>query len=261
MLPRSTCIAALILGLSVGVSVAQSLNRAAGPAELPPSSFQGKQFVDSEGCAFIRAGFGDRITWVPRVSRARKILCGFRPTFTSGSPDDVQPPQPVRRVAQPEANPVRQVQRVVKKAPKTQAEAIDRNAPAGQNNRRPRIAPNVKAAGKKVATCVGQNGTNSDYVGHNDGSRCIPQKTSQRTVLKQKDQRRNVLRGPKGVNKRINDTQDIKAPKGYRAVHGDGRLNPLRGVGTAAGKAQMAMIWSNTVPRYLIDPATGKRLK
>ena len=45
------------------------------PAELPPPDFRGQQYVDSKGCAFVRAGTGGEDLWIPRVSREGKPLC------------------------------------------------------------------------------------------------------------------------------------------------------------------------------------------
>ena len=78
----------LALGLSATGLMAQLRDQ---PAEFPPAGFTGNQYVDSRGCAFIRAGIGGTVSWVPRVSRNRGPLCNFQPTF---GPDVAAGPPP-----------------------------------------------------------------------------------------------------------------------------------------------------------------------
>ena len=40
---------------------AQTLRAVRPPAEFPPASFRGKQFVDSRGCVYIRAGIDGNV--------------------------------------------------------------------------------------------------------------------------------------------------------------------------------------------------------
>lgn len=49
------------------------------PAELPPASYRGQQYVDSQGCLFLRAGSTGN-DWIPRVTRAGVPLCGYPPS-------------------------------------------------------------------------------------------------------------------------------------------------------------------------------------
>lgn len=73
---------------------AQNLRNAQPPAEFPPSSYQGKQYVDSRGCIYIRAGVDGNITWVPRVSRDRKQVCGYKPSLGGQQVAAAAPPRP-----------------------------------------------------------------------------------------------------------------------------------------------------------------------
>ena len=70
---------------SMSEAVAQSLTSSEGPANLPPADFTGTQFVDNKGCVYIRTGRKGATSWTPRVSRDRKLVCGFKLSFTGTS--------------------------------------------------------------------------------------------------------------------------------------------------------------------------------
>ncbi len=80
-------ISALVLGLAVSAGTAQALTlqQGAQPAEFPPASYTADVYVDSRGCIYIRAGFSGAVTWVPRVSRARQVVCGAQPSLSGGA--------------------------------------------------------------------------------------------------------------------------------------------------------------------------------
>lgn len=60
---------------------AATLLNADGPAEIPPASYAAKQYVDTKGCVYVKAGVGNSVTWVPRVTRSRELVCGYRPSL------------------------------------------------------------------------------------------------------------------------------------------------------------------------------------
>lgn len=41
------------------------------------------EYVDSQGCAFIRVGFSGPARWVPRVTRQRRQVCGLPPSMSA----------------------------------------------------------------------------------------------------------------------------------------------------------------------------------
>lgn len=137
-----------------GSAVAQGRGAIDGPAENPPTSYSGKQFVDSKGCVYIRTGYGGDIIWAPRLTSERKALCGYRPTISR-----------------------------------------TRNA----------TIPAAVIVASAGAAAV--------------------QSSRQSPAI---------------------------APKGFKTAWHDGRLNNIRGPRTAAGDAQMAAVWTNTLPRRLV---------
>ena len=104
---KSISAAFVISLLGAATLPAQTLRSVGEPAKFPPSSFAGKQYVDSRGCVYIRAGISGNTTWVPRVARNRTAVCGFQPTLvkrtapTATTPEEAAPTQRVAKVAKP----------------------------------------------------------------------------------------------------------------------------------------------------------------
>ncbi|MCI2399187.1 SPOR domain-containing protein [Aliiroseovarius subalbicans] len=93
----SVTAATVVISLSLSTTGAQALTlaQAAQPKELPPAGYTGNTYVDSRGCAYVRAGLGGTVNWVPRVGSNRKVICGLAPTFShQATTPVVVPPAP-----------------------------------------------------------------------------------------------------------------------------------------------------------------------
>ncbi len=322
------------LGLQGGSqgAEAQTLRAAGPPAEIPPASYKGKQYVDSRGCIFIRAGIDGNVNWVPRVTRSRKQLCGYQPTVVEGAtkprtqtaptfevitlPGAQQPDatdnkaaasvataasRPAQPRSAPAAAPTAAPSVVTTAKPRrtastTSATPARVTAPAPQRVVKPAPivtapSPVMEEEAPAAAGCPGASALSQKYINSGPNVRCGPQTES--PITYGRDDRNSSLQLapntrilPTHVYQERRYTTDIEIPEGYRAVWDDDRLNPhraertaapaairhqsivppgyvlverdddrmnaMRGRGTPEGDAQMAEIWTDTVPRKLV---------
>ncbi len=139
---RVIAIAVMMASSTLAVSHAQNLRNAEdAPAEFPPASFKGKQYVDSRGCIYIRAGIDGNTTWVPRVNRSRNQVCGAQPTLSG------QVATAAAAAAKPAEAPVQitfepAAQTAAAAAPAPKPKALPKPTPV--NVRQPAAAPKPK---------------------------------------------------------------------------------------------------------------------
>ena len=296
---------------------AQSLRNSDQPAEFPPTSFTGKQYVDSKGCVFVRAGFDGATTWVPRVSRKRKVLCGFKPSLADAGAAEPAPrvvevpapaPAPVATPAVPRrtvavkpaptprvvaVKPAAPTPRVVKVVPApaprvvaaapapTTARVVARPKPGRSVTAKPApvlVAPVVTAPRvvttapvRVVTACPEKSPISQRYLLENGryAVRCGPQTEAPRGVemvggsgYAERPATATVPRVVTGTRTvttiRVKPAPAIAPPPGYRAAFADDRFNPNRGLQTREGIAQMRLIWTDGVPRRLVDQNSGR---
>ncbi|MGJ8616168.1 MAG: SPOR domain-containing protein [Sulfitobacter sp.] len=282
MIKRVLAIAVLAGSLGVGALHAQI--REQQPAEFPPASYKGKQYVDSRGCVFIRAGIDGNVAWIPRVTRARKTVCGFQPSLAG---QVASAPEPTAAVAPAEiavntAPVAKPAPQRVTKPRRTAPVVVRQTAPKRRVATRPvAVAPAPQVVttvrrGQVQTSCPGASALSGQYLRGNgkDAVRCGPQgaaiigsgnvvsgvqiaaaPSQYRTETEVTAHTRIV---PKHVaHNRIN-TRAVTVPKGYKSVWEDGRLNPYRAEQSLAGRNQMLLVWTQTVPRRLIDTKTGR---
>lgn len=252
-----------VLMVSAAGLQAQGLRDSQVPAEFPPAGYKGSQYVDSRGCVYIRAGVGGSVTWVPRVSRQRQLVCGFQPTFNNQPAAEEAPVV----VAEPAPPPKPATEPVVVELEPTPEPAPAKPVVAPVRTKPVRVAtaPQVKLVKpqptqvetgvKVVMHCP--NATRFSNMFINKGARCTPQlqDPNGRILSRHGGSRAGGVvvaeagggkAAPLAVTVTPNVTPSI--PKGYRAAWSDGRLNPNRGKGTAQGQAQMNALMTEGVP-------------
>jgi hypothetical protein len=103
--------AALAALLVSAVSASAQGLQVTPPAEVPPASYDARQYVDSRGCVYVRAGVDGAVNWVPRVGRDRQPICGQTPSLVRPAPVVVAEAAPViitpqRIITQPRVVPM-----------------------------------------------------------------------------------------------------------------------------------------------------------
>ena len=324
---RVIALAVIVASTGVAMTHAQSLRNAVEPAEFPPSSYKGTQYVDSRGCVYVRAGISGNVSWIPRVTRARQQLCNQTPTnagtVASAAPKAKAPAKPVQitldapKASAPKATAAKAAVSVVKSkvrkpvvaTPKPRRVAIAKPKPV----RKPAVIaaaakpvvvrPAATIAKRKVVTakpktsrvasvCKGASSSSQRYLvqaRRGLAVRCGPQaqkhytarskvaavaprtvaQPARRVVTNIRPQvayagtSSSTINGatrivPKHVLANRQNTQNLQIPEGYRAVWSDDRLNPMRAEQSLAGQAQIKLVWTQTVPRRLIDVTSGR---
>lgn len=183
------------------------------PAQVPPASYRQAQFVDSNGCVFIRAGVGNAVTWVPRVTRDRRQICGLPPTFGAASVTASTPAQ-------------------TSVAASTSPEILTVDAGAVRTSTRVSPAPRVDPVV-----------VNPSVVGTLVTPGTAPSKGVSQSA--------RIL--PKHLYEERANRSEVKTPKGYRPAWQDDRLNPRRAEQNLTGHAAMKRIWTLETPQRAAD--------
>ncbi len=91
---------AMLAGIAAGLFLsAPAFGQAPdGPAEQPPAGYAGREFVDSQGCAFARGALDEATMWLRRVGADGQPVCGQTPSVPA-----LQAPEQPKAAVLPDA--------------------------------------------------------------------------------------------------------------------------------------------------------------
>ena len=274
------------------VATAQTVSQIGQPAERPPASYKGAQYVDSRGCVFMNASYAGAAQWVARVNRSHKVLCGYPPTFGPKPVIEVAEdvaPAPVIATAAPvvvkpaKANaPMATVasammpEAVVEKpVPKVRVEhstiglVASLPTPPQSYERAATARPAVGQIGCYTNAPVAElvrlrNGGTAVVCTRGDGTLTgwrppiyprgarVGASLSEPVRVARADTTVGAGRVAPAPTYASATVPDVVVPKGYKLAWTDDRLNLMRGIGTAEGQAAQDQVWTRKVPAQLI---------
>ncbi|MRU16269.1 hypothetical protein FDP25_12575 [Roseovarius sp. A21] len=229
---RLLACAVIAASMGIGVLQAQDMADVQVPAEFPPASYKARQYVDSRGCVYVRAGIDGNVNWVPRVSRSRKPICGFKPslagqsaktTQTAAAPKSEPKQIKIEATPKPKAKPApTRTAKGVKRPARTAKPTQVRKVPAATTATAPKTVKVIKRTAqapkpapkaqpkrmvKKVAApqgqpaCQGASAISRQYYRTAPGTsvRCGPQNTPHAFVVESRTARANAMRAPRGA--------------------------------------------------------------
>jgi hypothetical protein len=269
------------LALLSGLAAAQTVREIPGPRDLPPAGFRGAQFVDSQGCVFVRAGLDGQTIWVPRVNAQRKVLCGYPPTaFAASAPAAVPAaPKAVAPVAAPApatapvAVPARPARIAEAEEPRRKQanDYIDapRAGTAPGTLRCPARAPIAErvplTTGGSVLLCVSREGLVGSAAAVPEAAVTRPARVAGTAPAAKPGATKTARSAPLAIT--LTEPEDgidlVKpvVPKGYKLAWKDDRLNAKRARGTPGGQAAQDLVWTRDTPARLVTRAERAKLR
>lgn len=243
-------VSAIGAGLFGGAATATTIT----PAEIPPASYTGTQYVDSQGCVFVRAGASGNVTWIPRMDRQRNHLCSASPTSVA------RPELPVVQgatttasaasVILPQSTQTRSITTTAAAAPATIAVTTPTTTNLLVGGARIGTTPTTTATSRVPLTtapttqqtasdCSGASTLSRQYFNRR-AVRCGPQAVHPMDVYRPNGaspstgpattRSRGALTYAFGARAPFEPVNAVpQTPTGYRMVWNDGRLNPNRG--------------------------------
>ncbi|MDB5664560.1 SPOR domain-containing protein [Cypionkella sp.] len=295
MLFKIVSAAVFLAAMAPIAASAQTVAQIGQPAERPPASYKGAQYVDSRGCVFMNASYAGAAQWVARVNRSHKVLCGYPPTFgpkpVIEMADDVAPAAPVVVKSAKAHAPMATVASammpeavVVRPVPKLRVEhstaglaanlpvppqSYQRAATAGSAPGKIGCYTNAPVAevvrlrnGGTAVVCTRGDGTLNGWRPpiYPRGSR-VGASLNEPVRVARADTTAGAVRVASALTYASAALPDVVVPKGYKLAWTDDRLNPMRGIGTPEGQAAQEQLWTQKVPAQLIADVQKAKAK